>query len=194
LRDHCPMTPLWATIVIAVSSTLLGGLLGTLATIRHERGAEFRTRMLAAADDFLQAAGECTRLLGDVDRALKAEPRDDVELDRLFEQLREATRDLLIVTLPRIQLLFGVESLAWEKAATAHSALGELTFWLRAKRSPTSNPTEFAIRRAAEPWANAVGGFGKAARADVRRGVFRATVARAVRSWRKVGDPEQSPS
>jgi len=43
-------------ILVGVGAGLLSGLIGTFLTISHERGAEFRTRMLAAAEDFLRTA------------------------------------------------------------------------------------------------------------------------------------------
>lgn len=44
--------PIWAAILIA----LLSGLLGTMARISYERAAEMRTRAIEAADEFAVAA------------------------------------------------------------------------------------------------------------------------------------------
>ncbi len=60
--------PLWATLLIG----LAGGVLGTLFTIGHERGAEFRTKMLPLADEFLQTLTDAANRVGDV-RALVTE-------------------------------------------------------------------------------------------------------------------------
>jgi hypothetical protein len=46
------MTPTWAVILVGLAGGLLGSAAATLLTISHERAAEFRTRMLNAADDF----------------------------------------------------------------------------------------------------------------------------------------------
>lgn len=51
--------PVWAAILVGVGSGLLSGLAGTLLTITHERGAEMRTRMLTAAEEFIRAAEAC---------------------------------------------------------------------------------------------------------------------------------------
>ena len=53
--------PTWAVILVGISAGLLSGLVGTLLTISHERGAEVRTRMLAAAEDFLTTAKTCRK-------------------------------------------------------------------------------------------------------------------------------------
>src|ERR1044072_5576652 len=50
------MTPTWAVILVAFISGVLGSLLTAGATASHERAAEFRSRLLNAADEFSTAA------------------------------------------------------------------------------------------------------------------------------------------
>lgn len=49
------MTPTWVTVVVALAAGLASGLLATMLRISHDRGAELRTRMVDAADEFCVA-------------------------------------------------------------------------------------------------------------------------------------------
>lgn len=48
--------PVWAAVVIALGSGICGGLLGTLAKIADERGAEVRREIIRATQDFAALA------------------------------------------------------------------------------------------------------------------------------------------
>jgi hypothetical protein len=120
--------PLWAALLTG----LLGGVIGTLATINHERGAEFRTRMLTAADEYFQAFGlAMSRAL---DLELKLIPNDDEtdlaerlskeELDKAFREVDEMVEDAEL-KLVRLNLLFDGLSGTYQTAAAGLSALSE---------------------------------------------------------------------
>jgi hypothetical protein len=174
--------PSWAVAVIV---GLASGLLGTLATIGHERGAEFRTRMLAAADDFLQATARCGVWVTDARTAFHTNAAD-TELTRVIDGLRGERTALITVMLPRLQLLFGEASATWQKATVALSALDNIEGVCRAKRAKTGlRPTLYAMDSQVERWAEAVGTLGAATRADVRRG----PVGRGLRHARRWHSP-----
>lgn len=63
--------PLWAALLIGLG----GGVIGTLVAQGLERGAEMRTRMLQAADDYLSAAIAAERAAEDLKNAFGATPR-----------------------------------------------------------------------------------------------------------------------
>ena len=110
---------------------MAGGVLGTLFALSRERRAEFRTRKLHAADDFLQAlttasahVAEVTSIFGD------PEPLAQSEVGVAFRRL-EVARDEVLSTLARIDLLFGRGTPTWTSASSAyqaiHGAVGSLT-------------------------------------------------------------------
>jgi hypothetical protein len=89
--------PIWAAVVIGLGSGLLSGLVGTFATITHERGAEFRTRMLSAAENFIHVAEGVRQAV----RVCRADLSDETyrTLEQRFDDLVPA------VTL--VELLYG---------------------------------------------------------------------------------------
>lgn len=50
------MTPTWAVVLVGITSGALASLVTALVAASHERAAEFRERMLNAADEFSTAA------------------------------------------------------------------------------------------------------------------------------------------
>jgi hypothetical protein len=160
--------PEWA---VAIVVGLASGLLGTLLTIGHERGAEFRTRMLEAADGFLNVAAACYELMTDVRKSFEGDERGD-ESGRKLDELRDARRNLLTINMPRIRLLFGGEgeSEAWERATDAHTALESFEAVYRSSRTATGlRLADGALESAVTRWSDAIGDFPRAARNDVRR-------------------------
>jgi PleD family two-component response regulator len=65
------MTPTWAVILVGVTSGALGSLVTAVVTASHERAAEFRTRMLNAADEFSTAAIVASQQTRDTAGAVK---------------------------------------------------------------------------------------------------------------------------
>ena len=103
------MVPLWAAIVVG----FLSGTLGTLLTIGHQRGAEIRTRMVEAADDYLQAVFELINGIRNLRLALEASVRPpQEEIDEIRARLQEV-EDRLTPVRGRIQLLFGASPTLW---------------------------------------------------------------------------------
>jgi hypothetical protein len=96
------MVPLWAAILVGLAS----GALGTLLVIGHERGAEIRTRMLDAADDYHQALFEMATGIQGLSLALEAERPSQEVISKLRMQLQDVT-DRSVPVRGRIQLLFG---------------------------------------------------------------------------------------
>ena len=154
--------PLWAALLTG----LAGGVLGTLFTIGHERGAEFRTRMLTAADEFLQALIDAVNRVGDVNALIKHQRVPKIRLDEAFADL-DAARDELGVMLGRINLLFGRDSPTWESASSADEAIRGSATVLRALRSGEPDDQNLYVYFAAKLKA-AADRFGADARSDVR--------------------------
>jgi hypothetical protein len=115
--------PLWAAILIALG----GGVLAVLVRIAYERGAEFRTRQIEAADEYLAVAWRvmtaCRQLWLPLytRRALSG---DDADLR--FEELRVA-RDDKMLALSRMTLLFGESSPAGPTLIALDDALDGAT-------------------------------------------------------------------
>lgn len=146
---------------------MAGGVLGTLFALSRERRAEFRTRKLHAADDFLQAlttasahVAEVTSIFGD------PEPLAQSEVGVAFRRL-EVARDEVLSTLARIDLLFGRGTPTWTSASSAyqaiHGAVGSLTE-LRAGYAGAKNH----LASHADAFDIAVNGFSTAVRDDLR--------------------------
>jgi len=53
----------WIALVTGLGSGLVGSVIGTMLTVSHQRAAEFRSRMLSAAEDFLAGARFSSTLL-----------------------------------------------------------------------------------------------------------------------------------
>lgn len=136
-----PGVPTWAAILIA----LTGGLIGVLARISHDRGAELRGRMLAAADEFLAAS---IPALIDLDEVVPpilsggtiGSPVGAKPLDIALRDLHAAAKELEL-RLARVQLLFGSHSSAGESARTVASGIRD-----------TANMLEFVRTMGMEEW------------------------------------------
>jgi hypothetical protein len=124
------VTPTWAVVLVGLGSAVLGSLLATLLTITHERSAEFRSRMLNAADEFstgaIEALQQAQVTAGEVMKD-SATPLVDGEGLRpeIQEQLDKvnAAFDDLLAKQARIHLLFGDHSPAGVAAAGVCSQL-----------------------------------------------------------------------
>lgn len=124
------MTPTWAVILVGLGSAVLGSLLGTLLTISHERAAEFRSRMLSAADEFstgaISALQQARNAAGEVWK--EDTPLDDetgwfrAEIKGHFDAANAAVDDVLAKQ-ARVHFLFGDQSLAGIAAAGVTSQL-----------------------------------------------------------------------
>src|SRR6476620_10273469 len=98
------MTPTWAVILVGLAGGLLGSTVATLLTISHERAAEFRSRMLNAADDFstgaITALQQARNAAGEIKR--DEQPLDDentgwfrAELKSYLDAANKAVDDTL---------------------------------------------------------------------------------------------------
>lgn len=122
--------PTW---LVALIVGLGSGVLGTFARIAHERGAELRSRMLDASDDFVTALTRARSELGlavwPVMHAVAArrEGARDEEREAMGEAAFRAANEAFTdadARVPRLTLLFGVESAAAEAARRASQSLG----------------------------------------------------------------------
>jgi hypothetical protein len=108
------MLPAWATILVAVAGSAVGGVVGALLQTKHERSEGIRERMLVAASEFIARAGRAMALVGDLARAAK--DLDGATVASAPDAAKiEAARDALRAmddALPQIDLLFGVGSKA----------------------------------------------------------------------------------
>lgn len=160
----------WVAVVIGLVSGLASGLLGTLLTISHQRNAEFRSRMLRAAEDFLVTAEHFRR---------RIRHPDQPPLEAL-RSLGPAWDDLIpAVTL--IDLLYGADSQPAHYArctANEFSDIPEALARVVSGEKRDMSEVERLLGRAIAE----MGAFGRAAALDVRQGWFRRR-PRAIR-WR----------
>jgi hypothetical protein len=134
--------PDWLLAIVVALVGLGSGLAGTLLRLSHDRATELRSRMLEAADDFVDAyttARDATTAASGNVRTLKAFGGEDVP-DQLREQWQNerdtaitaarAASDALGRRRARIRLLFGVDSLAARSAFSAYASLTMVTYSL----------------------------------------------------------------
>jgi hypothetical protein len=156
--------PLWAALVIGLG----GGVLGTILTINNDRGAEFRTRMLTAADEFLQTLATCFHKLDDIDDLYDdTRKRDPAAIQAALTEAGKLEHELSLKNV-RVDLLFGETSKASASAATATKAFHDLLFFLRT--GPGAPPgiqerSEAAFKVMEEAGER----FGEDVRGDIRR-------------------------
>jgi hypothetical protein len=153
----------WATIVVGFAGALLGGLLGTFATISHERGAEIRTRQLNAAEAFLTAAGRVTNAL---------RLPEEMTRDGMIEGYARES-EALLVHIPLVQLVFGRESEAARCARDAWGNYAVIADLLAASVKPAGLDHVGRIREHHNKALRLLDDFGDAASAEVRKSPLR---------------------
>jgi hypothetical protein len=107
------MLPAWATVLIAIAASAVGGVVGALLQTRHERSEAIRERMLIAAADFSGKLGQALKWAVALSRRADVALNDRAtELTGVEEALREARQrlDATDEPLSRIDLLFGITS------------------------------------------------------------------------------------
>jgi hypothetical protein len=118
--------PSWATIVLALAASAMGGLLGAFLQTRHERREGFRDRMLEAADQaaasLADARGATRDVLGDVENHMIGLRTSRQRTNALFTRARDAI-DNGGSRVGRVELLFGLDSGLGETLNAALSAL-----------------------------------------------------------------------
>lgn len=129
--------PGWVVALLVAVVGLAAGLIGTYVRISFERGAEIRTRMLDAADDFVTAMtsaqdevfnaslpviGWAHAWQGSPEGKLRSDYDDKAQ--EAFEAGSAAWRTAN-ERVPRIRLLFGVDSPASSAAERASDEIGE---------------------------------------------------------------------
>jgi hypothetical protein len=118
--------PLWAAILIG----LTGGLVGVLARISNDRGAELRGRMLEAADEFIATAIPALIDLNEVAPTILSRDSGGAGItvwgakppEQSLPDIRAAVKALEL-ELARVHLLFGAESPTGMAAREVTSAL-----------------------------------------------------------------------
>jgi hypothetical protein len=150
--------PIWVAIIVGLGSGLAGSVIGTVLTVSHERAAEFRSRMLLAAEDFLRRGETVRRFVRRPHDTTTASPLD-VLLDAWDE---------LVPAVVLVELLFGRTS---ESAHWAREAANELSDVEKALRaaieadSTSAEPIEDHMLAAG----HAMDRFGEVAASQVRR-------------------------
>ena len=151
----------WVALVTGLCSGLAGSVIGTLLTVSHERAAEFRSRMLSAAEDFLK--------YGDMARRFARHAHGTSQEERI-EALTalEIAWDDLVSASERVVLLFGPGSKAASLAQEPVTELAEFRDLLRAAVKLGSDLPDDLNRHV---WAasEAMGQFGVAAMAQVHK-------------------------
>jgi len=169
--------PVWAAVVIGLGSGLLSGLVGTFATITHERGAEFRTRMLSAAEDFIRAAEGFRQAV----RFARADLNKDT-----FEALVQRYDDL-VPTVTMVELLYGHES----APAIATRYVGNAVLEVKDELARGPDKSDDAkVQKAMDEFAIWIKGFGNEAAAQVRHR-WRSRLG-ATKRLRALGMPKSS--
>ena len=123
--------PVWGAIVVGLGSGLVSSIVGTLLTISHERAAEFRSRMLQAAEDFLRRAEAVRRFARRPRNTAASEP-----LDALLDAW-----DDLVSAVVLVELLFGHDSEAAYWARETSNELKDVEEELRAALETHSDLT-----------------------------------------------------
>jgi hypothetical protein len=123
--------PVWAAVVVGLGSGLVSSIVSTVLTISHERAAEFRSRMLLAAEDFLRRA--------EVVRRLARRPHDTAAGGPLGALL-DAWDDLVSAVV-LVELLFGRDSEAAHWAREASNELKDVEEELRSALEVPSDLT-----------------------------------------------------
>lgn len=121
--------PTWAAVLIALG----GGIFGVLVRIAHDRGAELRSRMLDAADEFLAVSTPALLDLGYVSPTILSggafqtiRSGGGKSPDDAMGDLHEAAEHLQL-RLARVLLLFGEDSPAAESARAVAGGLRDAT-------------------------------------------------------------------
>ena len=162
-------TATWVTLVTGIG---IGGLLGTLMTISHERDAEFRSRMLTAADEYLQAVSALATSVAPVRWALEREPRVDAEVADAIKTMEDILGDLMTKGV-RLDLLFG-ESATVYYAGQVFDYFHDLRDLLIAWREGEPDAADLVLAKMEDEDGGPPGGeFAEAARRDVQRTGFR---------------------
>jgi hypothetical protein len=125
-----------ATIVVGLLAGTIGAGVTGLLQIRRDRFDRLRERQLTAADDFATAASEVfIRLTARMEALPEAESEEQKRewLEQLTAALRESRKELHEATgrLPRIELLFGVESPAASAAVNLMNHLHRMSLELQ---------------------------------------------------------------
>jgi hypothetical protein len=123
------MTPTWVVILVGLTSGALGSLVTAGVTASHERAAEFRSKLLNAADEFSIAAivalqkarNAAGRIREDKSPLVDPTGRFKPDIQSELDAANDAVDDLFAKQ-ARIHLLFGDESPASIAGAgtTAH--------------------------------------------------------------------------
>jgi hypothetical protein len=147
----------WGEAVLVLASAAVGGSIGSIATAllggRNERARDLRTRQLAAADDWADAAYRALIAARDADREVRKMPDNDSladpspsgglcrpEIQQEIDLLVSKTDDAL-GHMSRLELLFGDGA---ESAGAASAMIDELRAltralgdWPKSLRNPT---------------------------------------------------------
>lgn len=154
--------PVWGAIIVGLGSGLGSSIIGTLLTVSHERAAEFRSRMLLAAEDFLRRAEAVRRFARRPHSTAASEP---------LEVLLDAWDDLVSAAV-LIELLFrhGSEAAHWARETV--NELSDVAAELRAIEAH-SDPYELVRKQRIEEHMSRAGDamdrFGQVAPTQVRR-------------------------
>lgn len=155
--------PVWVAVVVGLGSGLVSSIVSTLLTISHERAAEFRSRMLQAAEDFLRRAEAVRRRARRPRGTAAGEP-----LDALLDAW-----DDLVSAVVLVELLFGHDSEAAHWAREASNELKDVEEELRSALEAPSDLTEPISEQQIKDHMLAAGQamdrFGAAAATQVRR-------------------------
>jgi hypothetical protein len=100
-RSVAPMLPAWATVLIAIAASAVGGVVGALLQTRHERSEAIRERMIIAAADFSGQLGQALKWAVALDRRADVALNDRAtEVAGVEEALREARQRVAATSEP----------------------------------------------------------------------------------------------
>ena len=140
------MTPTWAVIFVGITSGALASLVTAVLTVSHERAAEFRSRMLNAADEFSTAAIAALQQTRDAAGVVLEDKTglvDDTgsfrpEIKTQLDGANEAVDDVFAKE-ARVHLLFADQSPASTAAAGATACLRNMLMALEHRADSIRN-------------------------------------------------------
>jgi hypothetical protein len=180
----------WATLLLGFGA----GVLATLVTIVHQRGAEMRTRQIGAADEYLSESIRSGQAARDLRQALSSSPPAPAErLDELGRSLEEVS-DRLLEVVARIVLLFGADSTTWRYCQITYGTHARIVDALKDWRAqgPQFDQRRLKVLRAEWP-DTAVDDFALAARREVRFGMVARFYARLTRPATPASGEAETP-
>ena len=144
--------PAWSVALLVAFVGLAGASIGTFANISNDRSKDSRTRMLDAADEFVTAVTRAQEALGSA--AIPTSLWVEIAWMEITDEMREDRQGKVEAAhatansewegarhrVPRVALLFGVDSPTADAARRTDEALGEALVGLSGAYAESLDP------------------------------------------------------